>query len=113
MDQRTAQHIPAEIFRAYDIRGEIGSTLNAAIAHDIGLAIGSECLDQDCNEIVIARDGRLSGLELATALAAGIMHAGVNIVHIGAAPTPVLSNTPPIAAVYVLPVTTIDADQPK
>ena len=33
--------VPAEIFRAYDIRGVVGRTLTKEIVHDIGRALGS------------------------------------------------------------------------
>ena len=35
--------VPAEIFRAYDIRGIVGRTLTAALVRDIGRALGSHC----------------------------------------------------------------------
>ncbi len=33
--------IPAEIFRAYDIRGVVGRTLTAALTRDVGRALGT------------------------------------------------------------------------
>ena len=52
---------PKEIFKAYDIRGIVGKTLTAPIVQAIGQAVGSEALARGCKEIVIGRDGRLSG----------------------------------------------------
>jgi phosphomannomutase/phosphoglucomutase len=52
------------IFRAYDIRGVMGQTLDASVAELIGQAVGSLMFDQGLDEIVVGRDGRLSGPEL-------------------------------------------------
>ncbi len=82
--------IAPEIFRAYDIRGIVGRTLDADIAHAIGAAIGSEVREKGENAIIMGRDGRHSSPELAEALAGGIMAAGVNVIDIGMVPTPVL-----------------------
>jgi len=81
---------PASIFRAYDIRGVVGDTLSADIAEAIGRAIGSEARSQSLNRIAVARDGRLSGAEMLTALTRGLMAAGVDVIDVGAVPTPVL-----------------------
>ncbi len=78
----------AEIFKAYDIRGIVGRTLTAESVRAIGRAIGSEARARNQTAIAIGRDGRLSGPELAQALAQGICAAGVNVVDIGMVPTP-------------------------
>jgi phosphomannomutase/phosphoglucomutase len=78
------------IFRAYDIRGVLGKTLTAGVARQIGRAIGSEARDRGLKEIVVARDGRLSGPELSAALIDGLRSTGCNVIDIGAEPTPVL-----------------------
>ncbi|HJP97770.1 MAG TPA: phosphomannomutase/phosphoglucomutase [Rhodanobacteraceae bacterium] len=88
-----AQHDEATldrgIFRAYDIRGVVGKTLSAGIARQLGRAIGSAVRDKELSEIVVGRDGRLSGPELADALIEGLRAAGVDVTDIGAVPTPV------------------------
>jgi len=56
--------VPASIFKAYDIRGIINETLNPQIAHAIGQAFGSQMRDLGETDVVIGRDGRLSGPEL-------------------------------------------------
>jgi phosphomannomutase / phosphoglucomutase len=81
--------LPApEIFKAYDIRGIIDRTLTAPSVMAIGNALGSEAVARGQKAIVIGRDGRLSGPELAGALAEGIRAAGVDVIDIGAVPTP-------------------------
>ena len=79
----------AEIFKAYDIRGIVGKTLTADAVKAIGHALGSEAAARGQRAIAIGRDGRLSGPELADALAEGILAAGIDIIDIGCVPTPV------------------------
>ncbi|HEY2337003.1 MAG TPA: phosphomannomutase/phosphoglucomutase [Burkholderiales bacterium] len=81
--------VPAEIFRTYDIRGIVGKTLTPAIVRDIGRALGSLARERGAPTFAIGRDGRLSGPELAGALADGLNAAGADVVDIGMAPTPV------------------------
>ncbi len=82
--------VDQSIFRAYDIRGVLGKTLTAGVARQIGRAIGSEARDRGLHEIVVGRDGRLSGPELSGALIEGLRATGCNVIDIGPAPTPVL-----------------------
>ena len=79
----------ASIFKAYDIRGIVDETLTEDASRAIGRAIGSEARRRGVEAIVVGRDGRLSGPRLAAALAEGIMAAGVDVIDIGAVPTPV------------------------
>ncbi|MEI6720126.1 MAG: phosphomannomutase/phosphoglucomutase [Betaproteobacteria bacterium] len=81
--------VPAEIFRAYDIRGIVGATLTAAVVRAIGQALGTLALEAGGTTIAIGRDGRLSGPELSAALAEGIAASGANVIDIGMVPTPV------------------------
>ncbi|MGQ9686570.1 MAG: phosphomannomutase/phosphoglucomutase [Thiobacillaceae bacterium] len=79
---------PPEIFKAYDIRGVVGQTLTPEITERIGQAIGSEALARGQSAIAIGRDGRLSGPDLAQALAAGIRASGIDVVDLGMVATP-------------------------
>lgn len=85
-----AEELAAGIFRAYDIRGVVGSQLTPKTAALIGQAIGTVALEQGLREVVIGRDGRLSGPELAAGLAEGLRRAGCAVIEIGLAPTPVV-----------------------
>ena len=81
--------IPApEIFKAYDIRGIVHTTLTADTVRQIGMALGTEAISRGIEAIVIGRDGRLSGPALAGALADGITSTGANVIDIGRVPTP-------------------------
>ena len=88
--QRTPVVIDHRIFRAYDIRGVVGMSLDAGVAELIGQAIGSVMADQGLDEIVVGRDGRDSGPELAQGLIAGLRKAGRNVIDLGMVPTPVV-----------------------
>lgn len=78
------------IFKAYDIRGIVGKTLDAAVARQIGQAFGSAVRAKGEKNVVIGRDGRLSGPELASALAAGLQASGVNVIDLGVVATPLV-----------------------
>jgi phosphomannomutase/phosphoglucomutase len=82
--------VAAEIFRAYDIRGVVGRELTPKVAALIGQAIGSVLQVQGLRDIVVGRDGRLSGPELTAGLIEGLRRAGCNVTDIGLAPTPVV-----------------------
>jgi len=78
------------IFKAYDIRGVIGSTLDAGIARNIGQAFGAAALAKGERRVIIGRDGRLSGPELAAALSDGLREAGVDVIDLGMVATPMV-----------------------
>ncbi|HEY1044610.1 MAG TPA: phosphomannomutase/phosphoglucomutase [Telluria sp.] len=78
------------IFKAYDIRGVIGSTLDGGIAKKIGHAFGLAALAKGEKTVVIGRDGRLSGPELASKLAEGLQSAGVDVIDLGVVATPMV-----------------------
>ncbi|MFC1751259.1 phosphomannomutase/phosphoglucomutase [Pseudomonadota bacterium] len=80
--------ISTSIFRAYDIRGVVGDTLNADIAYEIGRAFGSEALNFGEQTIVVGRDGRLSSPELSEALIRGLCDVGRDVIDLGVVPTP-------------------------
>ena len=82
-------NLPAEIFRTYDIRGVVGRSLTPALVRDIGRALGSIGRERGAPAFAVCRDGRLSGPELAAALADGLTAAGADVIDIGMAPTPV------------------------
>jgi phosphomannomutase/phosphoglucomutase len=78
------------IFRAYDVRGVVGTSLTRDVARLLGQSIGTLMREKGLREIVVGRDGRLSGPELAGALTDGLREAGIDVIDIGAVPTPVV-----------------------
>ena len=80
--------VPPEIFKAYDIRGVVGTQLTAATVELIGRALGSDARNAGGTAIAIGRDGRLSGPELAQALVRGVLASGVDVHELGMVTTP-------------------------
>ncbi|MBC7604074.1 MAG: phosphomannomutase/phosphoglucomutase, partial [Ramlibacter sp.] len=78
------------IFKAYDIRGIVPSTLTDEIAHALGRAFGAMVLNEGETAVVVGRDGRLSGPSLSAALVRGLTESGVNVTDIGPATTPMV-----------------------
>jgi len=78
------------IFRAYDIRGIMGETLDASIAKLIGHAVGSLMHEKNIRSIVVGRDGRLSSPELSQGLIDGLRLAGRDVIDLGLVPTPIV-----------------------
>jgi phosphomannomutase/phosphoglucomutase len=81
--------LPAEIFKAYDIRGIVDTALTPEVVRLIGQGLGSLAVEQGQMAIAVGRDGRLSGPALAGALIDGIVAAGCDAIDIGCVPTPV------------------------
>jgi phosphomannomutase len=82
--------LSASIFKAYDIRGVVPATLNDAVAEALGRAFGAEALRLGEKTVAVGRDGRLSGPALSAALIRGLVAAGVEVIDIGLATTPML-----------------------
>ncbi len=85
--------VSADIFRAYDIRGVVDDPskgLTEATVRLIGKAIGTVALSQAQTDIVIGRDGRLSGERLSHALCQGLLSTGIGVIDIGMVPTPLV-----------------------
>jgi len=82
-------NLPDDIFKAYDIRGIVGKTLTAPIVQAVGQALGTLAQERGRDTLVVGRDGRLSGPELAGALSTGIRASGANVVDIGMVTTPI------------------------
>lgn len=82
--------LDASIFKAYDIRGVVPSTVNEPVADALGRAFGSIALAQGEQTVAVGRDGRLSGPALSAALMRGLVASGVDVVDIGMATTPML-----------------------
>ena len=86
----TQVNVDPAIFRAYDVRGVVGKSLTPGVAKLLGQSIGTVMREKGLREIVVGRDGRLSGPELAGALADGLRLAGIDVIDVGAVPTPVV-----------------------
>ena len=79
------------ILRAYDIRGQVGSTLSEKDAFAIGNIFASFLPSSNTPpRIAVGRDGRLTSPALAGALCDGLVAAGCHVIDIGVGPTPML-----------------------
>jgi phosphomannomutase len=82
--------LSASIFKAYDIRGVVPTTLNEEVALRLGRAFGTVALQQGEKTVAVGRDGRLSGPALSGALIQGLQEAGVRVIDVGMVTTPML-----------------------
>ncbi len=82
--------VAASVFKAYDIRGVVGQTIDELFAEHLGRAFGSEALAAGEKAVAVGRDGRVSGPALAAALVRGLASTGIDVVDIGAVTTPML-----------------------
>ena len=80
--------IAASIFKAYDVRGVVGQTLDEQVAEHLGRAFGTQARHLGERTVVVGRDGRLSGPSLVAALVRGLTSTGVDVLDIGAVTTP-------------------------
>ena len=78
------------IFKAYDIRGVVPTTLTEEVTYALGRAFGTVALREGEATVAVGRDGRLSGPGLSAALVRGLTAAGVDVIDIGPATTPML-----------------------
>jgi len=83
------QTTPA-IFKAYDIRGIVPSTLNEDVARALGRAFGTAARAEGQATVAVGRDGRLSGPALSAALIQGLVEAGLEVIDVGMVTTPIL-----------------------
>jgi phosphomannomutase len=82
--------VSSSIFKAYDVRGIVPSTLNEELAEGLGRAFGTAALKEGETTVAVGRDGRLSGPSLSAALVRGLVSTGVNVIDVGVVTTPML-----------------------
>ena len=83
-------HVDPSIFKAYDIRGIVGRTIDEAFAEHLGRAFGTQARALGEQAVAVGRDGRLSGPGLAAALIRGLCAAGLDVIDLGPVTTPML-----------------------
>lgn len=83
---------PSAVFLAYDIRGLVPEHLDADLARRIGGAFARlvRRREPDTGRVVLGRDMRESGVELAGAFADGVTAEGLNVVDLGLVSTDLL-----------------------
>ncbi len=78
------------IFREYDIRGVADTDLTDETGFEIGRAYGTLVRRDKGTRVVLGRDARLSGPRLHRAVGEGLVASGLEVLDLGAVPTPVL-----------------------
>ncbi|WP_047866490.1 phosphomannomutase/phosphoglucomutase [Rubrobacter aplysinae] len=81
--------IDESIFKAYDIRGVYGDTLDEGVARDIGRAFVNY-LGLSGSRVIVARDMRLSGEPLEEAFIEGVTGSGADVLDLGLVSTDAL-----------------------
>ena len=82
--------VDASIFKAYDIRGVVDQALREDAVRAVGRVLGTLAHDADVKRFCVGKDGRLTGERLQNALVEGIASTGMDVLDVGAVPTPVL-----------------------
>ena len=82
--------VAPSIFKAYDIRGIVPSTVTEQVAEGIGKAFGTVARMEGETSVAVGRDGRLSGPSLSAALVRGLVAAGLDVIDVGSVTTPML-----------------------
>lgn len=81
-----------QYFGTDGIRGRVGGGLiNPQFVMNLGWAAGRVMSSQDCAQVVIGKDTRVSGYMLESALKAGFSAAGVDVLLAGSVPTPAVA----------------------
>lgn len=77
--------IDASIFKSYDIRGVYGTNLDENLAEKIGRGFAKYL--NFPSQVIVARDGRISGQSMKESLIKGLISVGVNVIDIDLAST--------------------------
>jgi phosphomannomutase len=84
------ENVNPAIFRAYDIRGLVGSDLTEETLAILGRATGTYFKERGWRTCVVGRDARCSSPSFQQALIEGLLSTGQEVLDIGEVPTPVM-----------------------
>ena len=73
------------------IRGPVDTTMNPLFVTKLGWAAGTILLEEGISKVLIGKDTRISGYMLESALQAGFIASGIDVVLLGPLPTPGVS----------------------
>src|SRR5262245_11409986 len=78
------------VFRAYDVRGLVGSDINPDLFRQVGRAYATLIRRNGGRRIAVGRDNRLSSNDLKKGFVEGARAAGVDVIDVGPVTTPIL-----------------------
>ncbi len=73
------------------IRGPVDTTMNPLFVTKLGWAAGTILLEEGITRVLIGKDTRISGYMLESALQAGFISSGIDVILLGPLPTPGVS----------------------
>lgn len=79
------------LFGTAGIRGSVPDVISPEVSLAVGRSVGLEARTDDCEHVVLGRDGRVTGTALSAAAEAGLLSAGVAVRRVGVVPTPALA----------------------
>jgi len=82
--------INQNIFRAYDIRGIASEDLSDEFVSSLGSALSHKIKKLGLKQVAVARDGRLSGARICSALINSFLENGLDVINVGMVPSPLL-----------------------
>ena len=80
-----------KLFGTDGIRGIVGEDLTGKLAMNVGESSAYVLGDNSSMNVVVGRDTRISGQMLSSALSAGLMSQGANVIDLGVVPAPAVS----------------------
>ena len=78
------------VFRAYDVRGLVGSDITPDVFRLVGSAYGTLIRRNGGRRIAVGQDNRLSSDDLKRGFVEGALATGLDVVDVGLVPTPIL-----------------------
>ena len=78
------------IFRAYDVRGIVGTALTDDTVYHLARSFAAESKSQGIDHVNVGADGRLSSPSLKKIFSEGLMDGGCRVTDVGYIPTPTL-----------------------
>src|SRR3990170_3264568 len=78
------------VFRAYDVRGLVGTDITPDVFQQVGQAYATLVRRRGGRRVAVGQDNRLSSADLKAGFVDGVRAAGVDVVDVGLVTTPIL-----------------------
>ena len=86
----SSAELPADIVRAYDIRGTVPEQIDESVSRQVGNGVGQWLARSEAETVVVGRDARESSPALYESAIQGLLGAGIDVFSAGLSPTPVI-----------------------